>query len=56
MSESEIRRSINAFVFDNPHIFWLDNLFGYAYVGEDTMVEFYSVISADECEKKIFSS
>lgn len=26
MSESEIRRSINAFVFDNPHIFWLDNL------------------------------
>lgn len=52
MSESEIRRSINAFVFDNPHIFWLDNLFGYAYVGEDTMVEFYSVISADECEKK----
>lgn len=52
MSESEIRRAINAFVFDNPQIFWLDNLFGYAYVGEDTMVEFYSVISADECEKK----
>lgn len=52
MSESEIRRAINAFVFDNPQIFWLDNLFGYAYVGDDTMAEFYSVISADECEKK----
>lgn len=52
MSESEIRRAINAFIFDNPQIFWLDNLFGYAYVGDDTMAEFYSVISADECEKK----
>lgn len=53
MSESEIRRAINAFVFDNPQVFWLDNLFGYAYIGDDTMAEFYSVISADECEKKL---
>lgn len=53
MSESEIRRAINAYIYDNPQVFWLDNLFGYAYVGEDTMVEFYSVISADECEHKV---
>ncbi len=51
MSEREIRRSVNAYVFDNPQIFWLDNLFGYAYAGDDTIAEFYSVLSADECEK-----
>lgn len=52
MSEREIRRAVNAYTFDNPQVFWLDNLFGYAYVGDDTMAEFYSVMSADECEQK----
>ncbi len=52
MSERDIRRSINAYVFDNPQVFWLDNLFGYAYADDDTIAEFYSVMSADECEKK----
>ena len=50
MSEFDIREVINAYIYDNPHIFWLENLFGYAYADEDTIVEFYSVLSADECE------
>lgn len=53
MSEREIRMAVNAFIFDNPQVFWIDNLFGYAYVGEDTLAEFYSVMSADECEQKM---
>lgn len=53
MSEYSIRKVVNAFSFDNPQVFWLENLFGYAYTGNDTIVEFYSVFSADECEKYI---
>ena len=50
MSEFDIREVINAYIYDNPQIFWLENLFGYAYADEDTIVEFYSVLSAEECE------
>lgn len=49
MSESDIREAVNAYIYDNPQIFWLENLFGYAYANEDTIVEFYSVLSAEEC-------
>ena len=53
LSEFDIREVVNAFVNDNPEIFWIENLFGYAYADEDTIVEFYSVLSADECESYI---
>ena len=53
MSEESIRKVVNAFVYDNPQVFWLENLFGYAYAGDDTIVEFYSVLSADDCKKYI---
>lgn len=50
LSEFEIREVVNAYLYDNPQVFWMENLFGYAYVGEDTIAEFYSVLSAEECE------
>ena len=50
MSESEVREALYAYIYDNPHIFWLDNIFGYGCVGEDTIIDVYSVLSADECE------
>lgn len=53
MSEYEIRKVVNAFSFDNPQIFWLENLFGYAYAGNDTIIEFYSLFPAEECTKYI---
>ena len=53
LSEFDIREVVNAFVMDNPEIFWIENLFGYAYSDQDTIVEFYSVLSAQECEAKI---
>ena len=49
MSEADIREAVNAYIYDNPQIFWLENLFGYAYTEENTIVEFYSVLSAEEC-------
>ena len=49
MSESDIREAVNAYIYDNPEIFWLENLFGYAYTEEDTIIEFYAVLSAEEC-------
>ncbi len=51
MAEYEIRKVISAFTSDNPQIFWLENLFGYAYSGDDTIVEFYSVFSASDCSE-----
>ncbi len=53
LSEFDIREVVNAFTYDNPQYFWIENLFGYAYAGDDTIVEFYSVLSANECDKYI---
>ncbi len=50
LSEFDIREVVNAYISDNPEIFWMENIFGYAYVDDCTIVEFYSVISSDECE------
>ena len=53
LSEFDIREVVNAFINDYPEYFWIENLFGYAYSDEDTIVEFYSVLSASECDKYI---
>lgn len=53
MSEDAIRAALNAFVFDNPQIFWLNNIFGYTNLDGSTYVECYSVLPADECSRKI---
>ena len=53
LSEESIVRAINAFLFDNPEVFWLDNLFGYGYSDDSTYVECYSVLSAKRCEECI---
>ena len=53
LSEFDIREVVSAFINDNPEYFWIENLFGYAYVGDNTIVEFYSVLSADECGRYI---
>lgn len=53
LSEFDIREVVNAFINDNPEYFWIENLFGYAHVDNNTIVEFYSVLSSDNCEKYI---
>ena len=53
LSEFDIREVVNAFIYDNPQYFWIENLFGYAYAEDDTIVEFYSVLSASDCDKYI---
>ena len=53
MSEFDIREVINAYICDNPEIFWIENLFGYAYSENDTIIEFYSVLSPKECGEHI---
>ena len=53
LTEGQIRQTVNAFIYDNPEIFWLENLFGYTYVGDNTLVELYSELSADECQEAI---
>lgn len=49
VEESEIRKVINAFKIDNPQVFWLKNIFGYAYSNKDTIIELYSVLPPNEC-------
>ena len=53
LTEFDIRQVVNAFISDHPEYFWIENLFGYAYSDEDTIVEFYSVLSASECNRYI---
>lgn len=53
MSEFDIREVVNAYICDNPEIFWIENLFGYAYNDSDTIIEFYSVLSPEDCKTYI---
>lgn len=49
LSEGEIRVALSAFTADHPEIFWLANLFGYAYDDGDTQVRLYSQLSYSTC-------
>ena len=51
LSEAEIRQVIVAFSLDKPHIFWLDNKFGYANTTGCTVLQLYSFLSADEVKE-----
>lgn len=51
LSESSVRKALNAFIADHPQIFWVSNIFGYAYDSGDTVVECYSVVSAEKCRE-----
>ena len=53
VEEYRLRHALNAFLFDNPQIFWLDNVFGFVHSGDDTVVECYSELSADQCKYMI---
>lgn len=48
LSEAQIRQVIVAFSLDKPHIFWLDNKFGYSNTTGCTILQLYSFLSADE--------
>lgn len=50
MESSAINTAINAFLYDNPQIFWMDNYFGYYTEDNRTYVECYSVLSGNQCE------
>ena len=53
LDDSDIRVAITAFKNDNPHIFWIANVYSYTYQGKDTIVQLYSCVSADECNRMI---
>lgn len=48
MTEDSIRHALNAYIADNPQVFWVSNVFGYAYSDGNTIIECYSVIPADK--------
>ncbi len=53
MTEFDIKECINAYLYDNPEVFWIENLYGYAYTDKNTIIEFYSHLSTSECEAYI---
>ena len=53
VSEIGIRRALGAFMSDNPQVFWINNIFGYAYDNGNTVIECYSVLSAEKCKDLI---
>lgn len=50
LTEAEIRQVIVAFSLDKPHIFWMDNKFGYANTTGCTILQLYSFLSAEDVE------
>ncbi|MBQ8794961.1 MAG: hypothetical protein IJZ54_00920 [Clostridia bacterium] len=51
LTEAELRQVIVAFSLDKPHIFWLDNRFGYSNTTGKTILQLYSFLSAEEIEE-----
>lgn len=47
LTEDSIRHTLNAYIADNPQVFWVSNIFGYAYSDGNTIVECYSMVPAD---------
>ena len=50
LSEAQLRQVIVAFCQDKPHIFWMDNKFGYANTSGRTVLQLYSFLSAEDVE------
>lgn len=53
IGEDALRHALNAFLYDNPQVFWLNNVFGYVRSGGDTIIECYTDVSADDCKARI---
>lgn len=53
LDERNIRIAITAFKNDNPQIFWIANVYSYTYQGNDTVVQLYSYIPANECNQMV---
>ena len=53
IDKADIRRAITAFTSDSPQVFWMSNVYGFAYSGEDTVIQLYSYLSADACTQAI---
>ncbi len=49
-SSGDINVAINAYLYDHPQVFWIDNYFGYHSDENVTYVECYSVLSGNQCE------
>ncbi len=51
LSEAQLRQVIVAFSLDKPHIFWMDNKFGYSNTTGNTILQLYSFLSAEDVEE-----
>lgn len=51
LTEAEIRQVIVAYNLDKPHVFWLDNKFGYSNTTGCTVLQLYSFLSAELIEE-----
>lgn len=50
LTEAQLRQVIVAFSLDKPHIFWMDNKFGYSNTTGNTILQLYSFLSAEDIE------
>lgn len=51
--EELIRKLICAFDYDHSFEFWVANVFGFAYLNSDTIIQVYSSLSPDDCNGAI---
>lgn len=53
LEEYQIRVVMTAFLNDNPQVFWVVNTFSYVHNGNSTLVELYSHLTAEECQREV---
>ena len=52
-TKQKIKLVMQALSLDYPYVFWLNNLFGYYYDSDDTLVQLYAVQDCDSLQNKI---
>ncbi len=53
LSQQRIKLVMQALSLDYPYVFWLNNMFGYYYDSDDTLVQLYAVQDCDSLQNKI---
>ena len=53
LDQSELQKVFLAYTNDHPEVFWLSNVFSYGSEGNFSILQLYSVLSADACNSDI---
>ncbi|OCN01519.1 hypothetical protein A7X67_18270 [Clostridium sp. W14A] len=53
LDQSRLQKVFLAYTNDHPEVFWLTNVFSYGYDGDSSILQLFSVLSADGCREAV---